>query len=117
MPPTIHPDAPPLRVDETGTVRVGKTRVLFVLVVHAYQRGENPEAIVRMYDTLDIADVYGAIAYYHRHRAEVEEYLAEYERQAADVRKKIEEAQRHLPDMRQLLLARRAGTASTPQPE
>ena len=43
MPLTIQPEAPPLRVDESGAVRVGNTRVLFVLVVQAFQNGATPE--------------------------------------------------------------------------
>jgi uncharacterized protein (DUF433 family) len=90
---TIEPEAPPLRVDESGAIRVGKTRVLFVLVVRAFQDGATPEEIVRAYDTLDLADTYAAIAYYLRHRADVEQYLAEYDRQAEENRLKIEERQ------------------------
>ena len=89
MPLTIHPDTPPLRIDDAGAVRVGKTRVLFVLVVRAFQDGARPEDIVRMYDTLDLADTYAAIAYYLRHKAEVEAYLAEYDRAGEEIRKKI----------------------------
>ena len=49
-----------------GVLRVGKSRVLLELVIHAYQQGETPEAIVEMYDTLDLADVFAVIAYYLR---------------------------------------------------
>jgi uncharacterized protein (DUF433 family) len=114
---TIQPEAPPLRVDESGAIRVGKTRVLFVLVVRAFQRGATPGDIVRMYDALDLADVYAVIAYYLRHRGEVDAYLAEYDRQAEEIRKKVEESQRHLPDIRGRLLARRAGTDPAPESE
>jgi hypothetical protein len=31
----IHQDPVPLRMDEAGAIRVGKTRVLFVLVLQA----------------------------------------------------------------------------------
>ena len=56
MPLTIHPDTPPLRIDDAGAVRVGKTRVLFVLVVRAFQDGaqgvfdECTRRILRDYD-------------------------------------------------------------------
>jgi uncharacterized protein (DUF433 family) len=89
----IESEIPPLRVDETGAVRVGKTRVLFVLVVRAFQNGATPEEIVRIYETLNLGDTYAAIAYYLRHRTEVEQYLAEYDRQAEEIRHKIEERQ------------------------
>jgi uncharacterized protein (DUF433 family) len=108
MPLTIHEDAVPLRVDETGTVRVGNTRVLFVLVVQAFKAGESPESIVEMYDALNLADVYGAVAYYLRHREEVEAYLIEYDRQAEEIRKKIEELQGPQTGLREKLLRRLA---------
>jgi uncharacterized protein (DUF433 family) len=88
---TIESEVPPLRVDESGAVRVGKTRVLFALIVRAFQGGASPEDIVRAYDTLDLADVYAAVAYYLCHRPEVEQYLAEYDLQAEEIRLKIEE--------------------------
>jgi uncharacterized protein (DUF433 family) len=107
MPLTIHPDAPPLRVDETGTVRVGNTRVLLEVIVQAFQDGATPEQVVLDYDTLDLADVYGAVAYYVRHREDVDTYLAERAREADELRARVEAAQRHLPNIRQRLLAER----------
>src|SRR5439155_12971837 len=104
----IHSDAPALRVDESGTVRVGKTRVLFVLVVREFQDGATPEEIVSAYDTLDLADTYAAVAYYLRHKAEVEEYLAEYDREAEEVWKKIRARQGDSAGIRERLLARKA---------
>jgi uncharacterized protein (DUF433 family) len=109
----IEAEAPPLRRDEDGAVRVGNTRVLYVLVVRAYQGGATPEDIVRMYRTLDLSDVYGAIAYYLRHRREVEEHLDEYDRRAAEVRRKIEERQGPQTGIRDRLLRRLAGDHSS----
>jgi uncharacterized protein (DUF433 family) len=63
--------------EPTGVLRVGNTRVLLELVVHAHQHGEPPEAIVEMYDALEIADVFAVIAYYLAHQAEVDEYVRE----------------------------------------
>jgi uncharacterized protein (DUF433 family) len=105
---TINAELPPLRVDDSGAVRVGETRVVFALVVRAFQRGESPEAIVRMFRTLDLGEVYGAIAYYLRHRPEVEAYLAEYDRQGEEVRKKIEARQGSQAGVRDGLLSRLA---------
>jgi uncharacterized protein (DUF433 family) len=108
MPLTIHEDAVPLRVDETGTVRIGQTRVILELVIQAFQDGATPEQIVQDYDTLNLADVYAVIGYYLRHRDEVHAYLAERAAAAGELRKKIEAAQRDLPDIRARLLAARA---------
>jgi uncharacterized protein (DUF433 family) len=41
------------------------------LVVEQYENGMTPEDMVRAYGTLELADVYAAIAYYLRHRDEV----------------------------------------------
>ena len=104
---TVHQDAIPLRVDETGTVRIGKTRMLLDLVIHAFRDGAMPEEIVQMYDSLDLADTYAVIGYYLRHREEVDEYLKQREWEAEELWKKIDVSQRHLPDIRQRLLAAR----------
>jgi uncharacterized protein (DUF433 family) len=102
----IQPEAPPLRVDESGAIRVGNTRVLMVLVVRAFQDGVPPEEIVQRYDTLALADVYGVIAYYLRHRAEVEQHLAEYERKGDELQRQIEAEYGSQEGLRQRLLDR-----------
>lgn len=104
---TIQPEAPPLRADQSGAVRVGNTRVLLELVLRAYQHGANPEQLVEMYDALSLADVYGVIAYYLRHRDECDRYLAEYDRAGEQIRKQIEVNQRDMSDIRERLLASR----------
>jgi uncharacterized protein (DUF433 family) len=118
MPLDIQAEAPPLRMDDAGAIRVGKTRVLFVLVVRAFKTGETPERIVEAYDVLSLADVYGAIAYYLRHQEEVEAYLRQYDRAAEEIRRKIEERQGPQTGVRERLLRRlaekRAVADSTP---
>lgn len=81
---------PPLRMDEGGAVRVGKTRVSFDLVVEQYENGMTPEEMVRAYDTLDLADIHAVIAYYLRHRGEVQAYMTRRQEQAEALREKIE---------------------------
>lgn len=81
----------PLRRDDDGAIRVGKTRVLFELVVRQYRQGRTPEEIIREFPTLTLADVYGAIAYYLQHHDQVETYLQDREREAAQLRQKLEE--------------------------
>ena len=83
--------AGPLRVDEGGAVRVGKSRISLDLVVEQYENGMMPEDIVRAYDTLMLADVYSVIAYYLRHRDEVRAYLTRRAEEAKALRAKIEE--------------------------
>jgi hypothetical protein len=42
----LRTEAPPLSLDESGAVRVGKTRVLLMLVIQEFQWGATPEDIV-----------------------------------------------------------------------
>lgn len=112
MPLTIHRAIPRLRADQAGAVRVGNTRVLFVLVVQAYKDGAKPEDIVRMYDTLTLTDAYAAVTYYLQYTDEVEAYLTEYDRNAEVIRRKIEERQGSHAGKRDELLRRLAERAS-----
>src|SRR5438132_8147736 len=102
----IHADLPPLRVDEGGAVRVGKTRISLDLVVEQYENGMTPEDMVRAYDTLVLADVHAVIAYYLRHRDEVRAYLKRREEEAETLRAKIEAERPRVA--REELLARRS---------
>src|SRR5437667_3791615 len=86
----VHAEAPPLRVDQGGAVRVGNSRISLDLVAEQYENGMTPEDMVRAYDTLVLADVYAAIAYYLRHRDEVQAYLQRREEEAETLREKIE---------------------------
>ena len=73
---TAQAEAPPLYEDAVGALRVGDSRVLLELVIRAFQDGATPETIVQRYSTLTLPNVYAVIAYYLRHRNEVEGYLA-----------------------------------------
>jgi uncharacterized protein (DUF433 family) len=103
----VQSEAPPLREDAAGALRVGKSRVLLELVLRAFQDGATPETIVQRYSTLALADVYAVIAYYLRHRSEVEAYLARREQQAEEVQQRTDSRQGDLNEMRARLLARR----------
>lgn len=107
MPFTLQAEAPPLREDAAGALRVGESRVLLELVIRAFQDGTTPETIVQRYSTLALPDVYAVIAYFLRHRHEVEDYLARREREADEVRRRVESEQSDLSEMRARLLARR----------
>src|SRR5262249_26086732 len=90
---TLEPLAVPLRQEASGAVRVGDTRVLLELVIHAWQDGATPEAIVSdYYDTLKLEDVYAVIAYYLTHREQIDRYLQQREELAQQVQQKIEAA-------------------------
>ena len=96
---------PPLRVDEGGAVRIGNTRICLDLIVEQYTNGMTPEDMVRAYDTLTLADVHDAIAYYLRHRKEVEVYLKRRAEEAGILRTRIESERPRIP--RDELVARR----------
>src|ERR1700730_1147891 len=85
--------AVPLREDPPGVFRVGKSRVLLELVIHAFQQGETPEGIVQSYDTLSLPDVYAVVSFYLANPAPFEEYLRKCDETAAEVRRKIEAPQ------------------------
>lgn len=103
---TARSEAPPLSEDADGALRVGDSRVLLELVIRAFQDGATPETIVQRYSTVTLSDVYAVIAYYLRHRSEVEEYLARREHEADEVRQRIEARQGDLSAIRTRLLDR-----------
>ena len=70
--------------------------------------GRPPEGIVQSYDTLQLADVYATIAYYLRHRQEVDDYLSVRREEAMRLRQEIEASQPDRANLRAKLLARKA---------
>ena len=106
---TVQAEAPPLREDAAGALRVGDSRVLLELVIRAFQDGAMPEAIVHRYPTLALADVYAVVAYYLRHQGEIEPYLAGREQKAEEVRQRIKTQRGDLSGILARLLAHRQG--------
>src|SRR4051794_40354548 len=84
--------AVPLWEDPPGVFRVGESRVLLELVLRAFKRGESPEAIVRSYRTLRLADVYPVISRYLANPASFNEYLHRCDEETEAVRQKLDEA-------------------------
>ncbi len=110
----LHADAPPLRVDDGGVVRVGDTRISLDFVVEQYEDGMAPEDMVRAYDTLVLADVYAIIAYYLRHRDEVWAYLKRRKEEADALQATIEGERPRVS--RKELLARRSAREKADAP-
>jgi uncharacterized protein (DUF433 family) len=100
MPFTVQAEAPPIREDADGALRVGGSRVLLELVIRAFQDGATPETIVQRYSTLALPDVYAVVTYYLRHRSEVEAYLAQREQKAEEVRQRLESQHGDLSEIR-----------------
>jgi uncharacterized protein (DUF433 family) len=65
----------PLYTDEYGAIRIGETRILLELVIHAYYEGETPEGIVERYPGLTIADAYAVVGYYLSNPAQIDAYV------------------------------------------
>ena len=103
----LEREAPPFTEDESGAIRIGKTRVLLEIVVRAFQDGASPESIVQQYSTLSLADVYTTIGYYLRHPQDIESYLSERDRLAESVRQRLAIVQPDLSAIRARLLARK----------
>lgn len=80
---------------------------LLELVIHAFQDGATPETICQRYPTLSIADVYSVIAYYLRHRDELDEYLSEREQKTEEMDARMVARQGDLAEITARLLARR----------
>jgi uncharacterized protein (DUF433 family) len=48
-------EAPPLKADGSGGLRVGGTRVLLEMVIRAFQDGATAETIVQRYPSLELS--------------------------------------------------------------
>jgi uncharacterized protein (DUF433 family) len=105
MAPMIETTAPPLRVDETGTIRVGTSRITLDLIIEAYNLGESPESFAANHSTVTLSEVYATIAYYLRHRAELDPYLKAGEEMAESYRKRAEADPKN-KELREKILAR-----------
>src|SRR6266702_3593356 len=97
---TIQPDPIPLRVDEPGVIRVGDSQLLLDIVIRELNNGAEPEAIAQGYPTLHLANVYGVIAYYLRHRKEIDDYLHVRRQEAEKLRQEIEAKQPNRVELR-----------------
>ena len=79
----------PLRLDESGTIRVGSTRVTVDLVIEEFLEGATPEEIAMNYP-ITVSEAYGAITWYLMRREEADAYLGERVAKAAELREWFE---------------------------
>jgi uncharacterized protein (DUF433 family) len=107
MIPPIAPEPVPLLADGRGGLRIGESRVSLDTVIGEYEEGADPEGIVTAYPTLQLGDVYAVLAYYLRHRDEVDAYLRRREAEADALQREIEGRQTDRAGLRERLLARR----------
>src|SRR4051794_19288453 len=87
-------------VDQTpeGGWRISGSRVSLDSVVNAYREGQTPEAIVESFPTLSPEQVHGALAFYLRHRAEIDDHLKAQAAAWERLREESEAAHRPLLD-------------------
>jgi uncharacterized protein (DUF433 family) len=94
-----------------GSYWIAETRVSLDSVVYAFLRGASPEGIADSFPVLSLEEVYGAIAFYLAHQAEMDAQLAASDREFEILRKqtrdanpnlhkKLEEARQHLQSLR-----------------
>ncbi len=66
-----------------GDYYVAESRVLLESIIMEFLDGRSPETIQQSFPTLKLAEIYGAIAYYLDHQAEINSYIqqrrADYE--------------------------------------
>ena len=103
----VKADPVPLRVDDSGTVRVGNSRVTLDVLIGAFKLGASPEEIAEQFPSVPLCDVHSVLGYYLRRQDEVDEYLSA---RAADAEKIRLEVERKFPpsDYRARLMKQRA---------
>jgi uncharacterized protein (DUF433 family) len=98
--------------ERDGVYYISATRISLDSIVYAFREGCSPESIREDFQGLTLAQVYGAIAFYLDHQAQVETYLArrkeewdELERHgtppSADLQARIERARDRVASPRQ----------------
>jgi len=66
-------------VKRNGAYRINGSRVSLDSVVYAFRDGQSPESIQISFPALTLEQIYGAIAFYLRHRQAVDKYLRKTE--------------------------------------
>jgi uncharacterized protein (DUF433 family) len=68
--------------ERNGGYYVAGTRISLDSIVYAFNRGESPEQILEGYPLLgSLGKVYGAVAFYLDHKADIDKYLDESARE------------------------------------
>jgi uncharacterized protein (DUF433 family) len=91
-----------------GGYWVAGSRVSLDSIVYAFLQGESPESIAQSFPVLTLEQVYGAVAFYLGHRAEVDAYLERARQQDDELAARAREAD---PAFHQRLAAARRARA------
>jgi uncharacterized protein (DUF433 family) len=105
---TIHAEAPPLKMDDSGTIRVAGTRVTLETLLEHYLHGYSVEQLAEAFPTVTLADIHTVIGYSLRHREEVEAYLQRQQRDSDELRQKLESIPANAQLRQQLQAIKRA---------
>jgi uncharacterized protein (DUF433 family) len=92
-----------------GSWRIAGTRVSLDSIVQAYWEGRQPEAIAADFPSLSLEQIHGAIAFYLRNRAAIDQYLSEQDAKWQQFQQ--ESASRHGPLLQRV---RSAATQAAP---
>jgi len=76
--------------ERNGNYYLTGTRISLDSIVHAFRRGESPETICQNFELLRLEEVYGAIAHYLAHQADVDAYLIRQDEKWAQERRSAE---------------------------
>ena len=90
-----------------GTWRVTGTRVSLDSVIHDFWNGATPETTCQDFPTLSLTQVRDVLAYYQRHKDQIDTYLHEQQQGADQIRQELQA--RHgdfLANLRQRLASR-----------
>jgi uncharacterized protein (DUF433 family) len=88
--------ASPYIDERNGGLYIVGTRVSLDSVVIRFQEGASPDGIVQSYPTLQLSQVYGAIAYYLENEADIDKYIAQGE---SEIERTVPPLSRANPDL------------------
>lgn len=80
----------PLASDETGTIRVGGTRITLDVVAELFRQGGTPEQIADQFPSLALPDVYAVVTWMLRHPDDVNQYMSRRDADAEEIQEKVE---------------------------
>ncbi len=81
----------PLTTWKDGSIRFLNSRITLDVIVHQFKTGATAEQIQEDFPGVSLREIYGAIAFYLEHAAEVENYLRKRQSESEETRKFIED--------------------------
>jgi len=93
---------------EDGVYKIGDTRVSLDTLIYEFNNGSDATEIQREYDSLSLAQIHAAIAYYLHNKAEMDRYLAKRDVERSKIKREIQ-AEFPTKVTREILLARKNG--------